>query len=90
LFVTCFVHNVAATVSYDRKEFLNIRTAIAHIKQDKEFFFNESDGRNILLQTPDQVQIPQDSLEMVSMRFLASTPALLAVWGFRLGFCTAL
>ena len=58
LFVTCFVHNVAATVSYDRKEFLDIRTAIAHLKLDKEFFFKESGGRDILLQTPDQAQIP--------------------------------
>ena len=31
LFVTYFVHNVSATVSYDRKEFLDIRTAITHL-----------------------------------------------------------
>ena len=49
-----FVHNVAAIVSFDRKELLDIRIAIAHLKLDKEFFFNESDGRDILLQTPDQ------------------------------------
>jgi hypothetical protein len=58
LFVTCFVHNVAATVSYDRKELLDIIIAIAHLKMDKEFFFNESDGKDILLQTPDQPQVP--------------------------------
>ena len=50
LFVTCFVHNVAATVSYDRKELLDL-------KLDKEFFFNESDARDIL-QAPDKAQIP--------------------------------
>ena len=57
LFVTCFVHNVAATVSYDRKELLNIRTGIVHLKLDKEFFFNASDARDMLL-TPDQAPIP--------------------------------
>lgn len=57
LFITCFVHNVNATASYDRKELLDIRTAITHLSLDKEFFFNESDGRDIL-QTPDQAQIP--------------------------------
>ena len=57
LFVTCFVHNVATTISYDRKEFLDIRTGITHLKLDEEFFFNESDARNIL-RTPDQAQIP--------------------------------
>jgi hypothetical protein len=40
-----------------RKELLDIRTAIAHLKLDEEFFFNESDGRNII-QTPDQAHIP--------------------------------
>jgi hypothetical protein len=34
LFVTYFVHNVAATVSYDRKELLGIRTAITHLELD--------------------------------------------------------
>jgi hypothetical protein len=57
LFVTCFVHNVAATVSYDRKELLDIRTGITHFKLDEEFFFNESDARDIL-RMPDQAQIP--------------------------------
>jgi hypothetical protein len=56
LFVTCFIHNVAATISYDRKELLDIRTGITHLRLDKEFFFNESDGRDIL-QTADQSQI---------------------------------
>ena len=57
LFVTCFVHNVAATISYDRKELQDIRTAIAHLKLYEDLFFSESDGRDIL-QTPDQAQIP--------------------------------
>ena len=57
LFVTCFVHNVAATISYDRKELLDIRTAIAHLKLYEDLFFSESDGRD-LLQSPDQAQIP--------------------------------
>jgi hypothetical protein len=37
LFVIYFVHNVAATVSYDRKEFLDIRTVITHLKLYKDF-----------------------------------------------------
>ena len=36
LFVTYFVHNVDATISYDRKELLDIRTAITQM--DKDFF----------------------------------------------------
>jgi hypothetical protein len=56
-FVTCFLHNVAATVSYDRKGLLDIRIVITHLKLDEELFFNESGGRDILLQTPDQAQI---------------------------------
>jgi hypothetical protein len=35
LIETYFVHNVAATVSYDRKELLDIRTAITHLELDK-------------------------------------------------------
>ena len=35
LFVTYFVHIVAATISYDRKELLDIRTAITHLELDK-------------------------------------------------------
>ena len=35
LFVTYFVHNVAATVSYDRKDLLDIRTAITHLEMDE-------------------------------------------------------
>jgi hypothetical protein len=57
LFVTYFVHNVAATVSYDRKELLDIRTAITYLELDKSFFFTESDERD-LLQTPEQALIP--------------------------------
>ena len=48
LFVTCFVHNVAATISYDRKEPLDIKTAMTHLRLDNKFFFNELDGRDIL------------------------------------------
>jgi hypothetical protein len=38
------------------KSFLNIRTGIAPLKLYKEFFFNESGVRDILL-TPDQALI---------------------------------
>ena len=48
LFVTHFVHKVAATVSCDRKELLDIRTAITHLELDRDFFFNESDAKDIL------------------------------------------
>ena len=56
LFVTYFVHNVSATVSYDQKELLDIRTAITHPIRDEYFFFNEQDGKD-LLQTPDKALI---------------------------------
>ena len=46
LFVTHFVHNVAATVSYDGKELLDIRTAITHLELDSDSFFNESDAKD--------------------------------------------
>jgi hypothetical protein len=38
LFVTYFVHNVAATVSYGRKELLDIRTVITHLEMDKYYY----------------------------------------------------
>ena len=57
LFVTYFVHNVSATVCFDRKELLDIRTAITHLELDGDFFFNESDAKD-LLQISDQAQIP--------------------------------
>jgi hypothetical protein len=41
LFVTYFVHNVSATISYDRKELLDIRTEITHHVLDKDFFFKQ-------------------------------------------------
>jgi hypothetical protein len=47
LFVTCFEHNVSATVSYDQKDLLDIRTAITHPVLDEYFFFNESDGKDL-------------------------------------------
>jgi hypothetical protein len=52
-FVTYFVHNVATTVSYDRKEHLEFRTAITHHELGEEFIFYESDQRD-LLQTRKQ------------------------------------
>jgi hypothetical protein len=57
LFVTYFVDNVSATVSYDQKELLDIRAAITHLVMEEDFFFNESDSK-YLLQTPDKAQIP--------------------------------
>ncbi|KAK6328708.1 hypothetical protein J4Q44_G00006860 [Coregonus suidteri] len=35
------------TISYDRKELLDIRTAITHLVLDKDFFFNESDAKDV-------------------------------------------
>ena len=49
LFITYFVHNVAAIVSFDQKKLLDIRTAITHLELDKDFFFNESDAKDLLL-----------------------------------------
>ena len=57
LFITYFLHNVDATISYDRKELLDIRTAITHLELDKDFFFNESDAKDIMF-LPDKPQIP--------------------------------
>ena len=57
LFVTYFVHNISATVSYDRKELLDIRTAIIHLVLEEDFFFNESEAKD-LPQTPDKALIP--------------------------------
>ena len=45
------------TVSYDRKELLDIRTSITHLVLDEDFFFSESDAKD-LLQTLDKAQIP--------------------------------
>ena len=41
LFVTYFVHNVSATVTYGKKELLDIRTAITHLGLDKDFFLQQ-------------------------------------------------
>jgi hypothetical protein len=57
LFVTYFVHNFSATVSYDRKYLLDIRAAITHPVLNEFFSFNESDGKD-LHQTPDKALIP--------------------------------
>ena len=35
LFLDHFIHNVAANISYDLKELLDIRTAITHLELDK-------------------------------------------------------
>ena len=51
------LHTVSAIISYDRKELLDIRIAITHLKLDKYFLFNESNAKD-LLQIPDQAQIP--------------------------------
>lgn len=56
-----FVHNVAAIVSYDRKEPLDIRTAITHHGLAENFFtFNEPDNpdANDILLSREQAQIP--------------------------------
>jgi hypothetical protein len=47
LFETYFEHNVYAIISCDRKELLDIRTGITHLKLDKDFFSNESDAKDI-------------------------------------------
>ena len=54
-FTNYFVHNVSVTVSFDRKELLDLRTAITHFVLD--FFLNVSYTKD-LLQTPDKAQIP--------------------------------
>ena len=61
LFVTYFVHNVTATVSYDQKELLDIRTAVTHHRLAESFFsFNETDNPNVndILLSREQAQIP--------------------------------
>jgi hypothetical protein len=62
LFATNFVHNDIATVSYELKELLDNRTAITHLELDKDFFFNESDAKDILL-CRDKAQIPVISVK---------------------------
>jgi hypothetical protein len=42
LFVTYFVHNVSATVSYGKTELLDIRTAITHLGLDKDYFIQQA------------------------------------------------
>jgi hypothetical protein len=44
LLATYFVHNVSATVSYGKKELLDIRTAITHLGLDKDFFLQQAGG----------------------------------------------
>ena len=54
LFGTYFVHNVDATISYDRKELPDIRTAITHLELDEDIFFNESEAKDISNVAPRQ------------------------------------
>ena len=42
LFVTDFVHNVSANVSYGKEELLDIRTAITDLGLDKDFFLQQT------------------------------------------------
>ena len=51
-------HNVSAIVSYDSKQFLDMRTAITKLDLDEHFYFNESTALDILL-TPDKALIPR-------------------------------
>ena len=60
-FKTYFVHNVAATVSYDRKRLLHIRTVITHHGLAELFFpVHESDEPDVndILLSREQAQIP--------------------------------
>ena len=57
LFLIYFVLNVA-----DQKHLLDIRTAITHLKLNKDFFFNESYAKDTLF-LPDQAQIPVISMK---------------------------
>jgi hypothetical protein len=53
VFLHNLLHNVSATVSYDQKELLGIRTAITHLVLDKYFFFNESELLQTMRQGPN-------------------------------------
>ena len=65
LFVNHFVHNVADTISYDRKELLDIRTAITHLKLDKKKVYLTSWMRGIYSR---QGPHPQHSQEKETYR----------------------
>ena len=62
IFVNDFVRNVSATVSYGRKELLDIRTAITHLGFYKDFFNNNNSSSkqdsHDILQTPHRADIP--------------------------------
>ena len=62
IFVNYFVQNVSATVSYGRQELLDIRTAITHLRLDKDFFNNNSssskEDSHDILQTTHRADIP--------------------------------
>lgn len=57
---------IVLLLPYDRKEIMDIRTAISHLRLDKEFFFTDLDGRDIL-QTPDWRRKPEISREKISV-----------------------
>ena len=57
LFVTYFVHDFSANVSYGKKMLLDIRTAITHLGLDKDVFFKKQEAQDVL-QTPDKAEIP--------------------------------
>ena len=56
LFVTCFVHNVAATISYDLKELLVIRTVITYFRLDS--FSSMSQTGRIYYRHPTRPRTP--------------------------------
>jgi hypothetical protein len=60
IFVNYFVHNVSATVSYRRKELLDIRTAITHLGLGKDFFNNNTSKKDShdILQTTHRADVP--------------------------------
>ena len=69
--------NVILLLESETLQFVNqIRRVVNHIQWGEQVF--------------DTLPILQEFLITKHVDVCASTPALLAVWGFRLGFCTAL
>ena len=61
IFVNYFVHNVSATISYGRKELLDIRTEITHLGLDKDIFNNNNNNKQDskdILQTSHRADKP--------------------------------
>ena len=52
-----FAHNVSGIISYDRKQLLDISTAITNLNLDQHFYFNKSEALEIML-VLDQALIP--------------------------------